>query len=430
MIKNSFHSQDNKEIIPYQLYCPACDCSLEDHYTIKCPIHLHLVQSKYFTPHFLNRKWSGIWKYTHWLPIKKPGFGDSGPVTYQSEQLARELNLKRLYVSFNGYWPEQQAFVKSCTFKEYEALVTFQRLEDHNLKGIYLASAGNTARAFAQVAQGVNKRSILFVPETSLSNLWTIDQNNSNIVLVTLNSQSDYTDAIQLASHFSDIEGYVPEGGARNVARRDGMSTVMYDHVARFDRLPDHYFQGIGSGTGAIAAWEGAKRFITLGNYGNTLPQLHLGQNHPYDPIVHAWQQKIRNFDLEMLVENPREKIHSISATMLSNRTPPYSIPGGLFDALVETQGEMYSASNNEVNTAVKLFMETEEIDIVPEAGVALASLIQAIETHKIHNEDTILLNITGGGFTRLQEDYSIHPISPTFHYKNLEDIKEIKNLF
>jgi len=46
---------------------------------------------------------------------------DSGPVTYRSTELAAELGLNNLYISFNGYWPEKGAFIKTCSFKELEA---------------------------------------------------------------------------------------------------------------------------------------------------------------------------------------------------------------------------------------------------------------------------------------------------------------------
>jgi cysteate synthase len=60
---------------------------------------------------------------------------------------------------------------------------------------------------------------------------------------------NDYTDAINLAGRIVKLPGMVPEGGARNVARRDGMGTMMLDAAVTIGKMPDHYFQAVGSGT-------------------------------------------------------------------------------------------------------------------------------------------------------------------------------------
>jgi cysteate synthase len=64
--------------------------------------------------------------------------------------------------------------------------------------------------------------------------------------------KGDYYDAINVA-HITGKPDFVPEGGAKNVARRDGAGTVMLDATLTMKHLPDHYFQAVGSGTGGIA---------------------------------------------------------------------------------------------------------------------------------------------------------------------------------
>jgi cysteate synthase len=110
---------------------------------------------------------------------------------------------------------------------------------------------------------------------------------------------------------------------------------------------------------------------------------------------------------------NANELINQVHATMLTNRSPPYSILGGVFDALTDTSGVMYGITNDELHSAQQLFLDLEEIDIVPEAAVAVASLSKAIEQKTINRNDTILINITGGGIERLKEDTEFYPITP-----------------
>jgi len=55
-------------------------------------------------------------------------------------------------------------------------------------------------------------------------------------------------------------------GGARNIARRDGMGTTVLSAADCIGRIPDVYFQAVGSGTGAIAAHEANERLLEDGD--------------------------------------------------------------------------------------------------------------------------------------------------------------------
>src|SRR5208283_1127819 len=104
-------------------------------------------------------------------------------------------------------------------------------------------------------------------------------------------------------------------------------------------RIPDHYFQAVGSGTGAIAAWEMNLRLVEDGRYGGEMTKLHLAQNAPFTPMADAWEAGSRTL---AAVPDGRRLSRSIRARVLANRTPPYAIAGGLFDALADTRGLMY----------------------------------------------------------------------------------------
>ncbi|MHA1650581.1 MAG: cysteate synthase [Candidatus Helarchaeota archaeon] len=409
----------------YQLYCPYCNNYLEEHYTLDCLNHSVLIRSVYNTKKFTVQKLKGLWKYVEWLPVYRPLNIDSGPITYKSDALVKELRLESLYISFNGYWPEKGANVKSCTFKEYEALATLPRVIQTGNKGLYVASAGNTARSFAYISHLTKIPVVLFVPEQNINHFWVPEDNTGPITLITLQKGNDYTETCRIAARLigalTNNSGYVPEGGAKNIARRDGMASVLYDAVHIIKKLPHYYFQAIGSGTGGISVWEAALRFREDGRFGNYLPELHLSQNLPYAPIVHAWNLNSREIIPERDMPNAEEQIKQVHATMLTNRSPPYSIPGGVFDALTDTNGQMYGITNDELHQAEKLFLDLEGIDIVPEASVAVASLIKAVEQETINKKGIILLNITGGGIERLKEDVDLPSITPALKVANAD---------
>ena len=399
-------------ISKYRIRCVSGGEYISDVTSLSCPSgHDSLLRTEYSSRKLRLAPHDGIFRYLCWLPVTTPLLPSGGPVTFTSTRLSRELGLSRLAVSFSGYAPEHHASLTTGSFKELEALATLQRLWELGKKIPVIASAGNTGRAFAGLSAQYGKPVVVVVPSRALSRLWTTTP-AQDVFLVAV--EGDYTDAIAVSTVLATVPGCVPEGGAKNVARRDGMGTTLLDAAVTLGRIPDHYFQGVGSGTGAIAAWEAALRLIGDGGYGTKLPCLHLAQNRPFTPMVSAWQQRRRTIQPEIDMPDAPNAIQEVMSPVLTNRSPPYGIAGGLFDALQATDGKMYAVSNDEGKKAMALIRDTLEIDPDPAAAIAAAALMQAAEAGTVGPEDSILLNITGGGYERIQEDYTLCPIEPS----------------
>ncbi|VVB89384.1 Cysteate synthase [uncultured archaeon] len=395
----------------YKLACTGCGGAFDDD-RLKCPNDSGLLRTSYRSRQLVLKNVPGMGKFHDWLPVQEIITSDSGPITYKSTELASELGLDNLFISFNGYWPEKGAFIKTCSFKELEAIPTIQRLRNSG-KALVLASAGNTARAFAHISALTGVKVYIVVPASGIARLWLPEEPTDSIHIIQMGKNCDYTDSIHLAERLSSLPGVMAEGGARNVARRDGMGTVMLDASVYMRRMPDHYFQAIGSGTGGIAAWEASLRLLGDGRFGKRLPELHLSQNLPFAPMYHAWNAGRREIIKDIDMPDAKNLIHGMYADILSNREPPYSMAGGVYDAMCSTGGTMYGIPNNEARSAQTLFERNEGIDILPPAGVAVASLIQAVNEQKVDAGDHIVLNITGGGVKRLEMDYNLFNIEP-----------------
>jgi len=370
----------------------------------------------------------GIYRFADWLPVSRMLQGSSAPVTYKSEGLATRLGLKNLYITFSGYWPEKGALMTTCSFKETEAYSVCGRLDPNQGKILVVASAGNTARAFAKVCSENNIPLLLCVPEDNLDALWFEKPLNSCVKLVASRTGSDYFDAIHLSNLACQCEGFIAEGGAKNVARRDGMGTTMLSATTFIGEIPDYYFQAVGSGTGAIAAWEANLRLIEDGRFGNKLMKLMVSQNRPFVPMMNAWKANSRNM-LPFDDETARKEVEMIDAKVLSNRKPPYPPVGGLFDALSETGGEVLATTNEELREAAALFLQLEGNDIHPAAAVAVASLMQAVDENKIEPEAIVMLNITGGGEERMKKGKTLHYLTPSEVFDinpSLETVKTV----
>jgi cysteate synthase len=289
-----------------------------------------------------------------------------------------------------------------------------------------VASAGNTARAFARVCSDNNIPLLLSVPEDNLNALWFDRPIKDNVKLIASRKGGDYFDSIHLSNLACQLEGFIPEEGAKNVARRDGMGTTVLSAATFIGKIPDYYFQAVGSGTGAIAAWEANLRLIEDGHFGNHKMKLMVSQNLPFKPIYDAWQKKSRDL-LPFLDHEARQQVEEIDAKVLSNRRPPYSLTGGLFDALTDTKGEVLLANNEQAREAAKLFEKSEGIDIHPAAAIATATLMDSVKKGKVEKNATVMLNITGGGEERFKKENELICLKPSLVFEIDPDFNEVK---
>lgn len=369
----------------------------------------------------------GLYTFADWLPISRALEGSSSPVTYRSKGLGKRLGVSGLYITFSGYWPEIGASMKTGSFKETEAYSVCARLQPDEKRVLVVASAGNTARSFARVCSDNNIPLLLCVPEDNVNSLWFDEPIRDHVKLVASRSGGDYFDAIHLSNVAVQLEKFVAEGGAKNVARRDGMGTTVLSAVTTIGAIPDYYFQAVGSGTGAIAAWEANLRLIADGRFGSNKMKLMVSQNLPFKPIYDAWKAGSRAM-LPLDDDTARKQVEMILAKVLSNRKPPYSLKGGLYDALMDTNGDVLLATNEEAVEAAGIFEETEGIDIQPAAAVATASLISAVREKLIEKNALIMLNITGGGEKRFMMDKKLYNLKPSLVFDINPDTEEVKN--
>lgn len=392
-----------------------------------------LVRAIYETKKFTPREdLDGIYRYANWMPINHVLKKSCAPVTYKSKGLAHHFGLDNLYITFSGYNPKIGAKMSTCSFKETEAFSVCARLPKDCKQTLVVQSAGNTARAFAQVCSDNNIPIVICVPADNFRDLWFRSKLNSCVKMIATPSGSDYFDAIALGDKICQSPKYFAEGGAKNVARRDGMGTTVLSAVEVIGRIPDAYFQAVGSGTGAIAAWENNLRLIEDGRFGNHKMKLFVSQNTPFTLMYDTWKAQQRQL-VDYTPEQSRRDAEVILAKVLSNRKPPYSLAGGLFDALMDTGGDFFKVTNDDIVRWMLMFRNLEGFDIFPAAATAVASLAQAVESGQVKKEDVIMINVTGGGSLGAQSkgyfvkepDMIIDPSLPAE-----EIIKKVDSLF
>jgi cysteate synthase len=400
----------------YCVVCPVCGWRAPDDGTVLvCPgVHeAALLQADYQgAPFTTDDDQSGLYRYRRWLPIRRQLPGATTTQVYQSTRLGRFLGLRRLWVAFSGHWPERSCEMETGTFKDLEASIVLSRLPD-DCPALVVPSAGNTAAAFAALASKHRVPCVVVVPARGLRKI-VLRRSLASWVKVIALEEADYADAITFAETLCRELGGVLEGGTKNIARRAGLSTVFLAAMEKLERMPDFYFQGVGSGAGAIAVHEAARRWSGA-QTGSTappprLPRLMLCQNAELAPLYDSWRREAYG------AETPGDEVLGYEATSrcfadeLTNRFPPYAVRGGVRDCLIESRGDMCVADGLAAGEASQLFRRLEGIDIEPAAAVAVACLEQAVATRRVAADDLVLLNITGGGRQKLAQERDLSP--------------------
>jgi cysteate synthase len=288
--------------------------------------------------------------------------------------------------------------MKSGTFKELEAYSVLGRVPlDAGV--MVVASAGNTAASFAAASfaaagQGLEFPCVLVVPEHALPAVAATGKFAEEIRVVALRDGT-YNDAISFSARMAgSSQEFFLEGGTRNVGRRDGLAVVALAAYEEMGTLPEVYVQAVGSGAGALAVHEAAQR-INAANADSGLPHLLLCQNSEFAPLHRAWREG-------ECAPSDRSAQHEVYAPELVNSAPPYSVHGGIRNALTQTSGDVLVANRASATSAAAIFEDAEGIDIAPAAAVAVACLRDAVESHRIPADARVLLNITGGGRKRV----------------------------
>lgn len=383
----------------YRLRCTGCGETFpDDGVRLDCPNDhpAALLRTEYDERSFVVGDEPSIRRYDRWLPRGRDIATAAQTAVYRSEGLGQRLGLDNLWIAFNGWWPERGATMRTATFKEFEAYSVLARIGADESRTLVVASAGNTAAAFADACSVNDIPLVIIVPAGAFERVASIARIGPSVKIVAL-EDAEYEDAIAFSRQLGAEDEFILEGGVRNVARRDGLGIVLLAAVDAMGTIPGYYFQAVASAAGALGVRETAQRLVADGRFGRHIPQLMLAQNVPFTPLYDAWSAGAPVL-IERSVADAKRQIAQIGAQVLSNQTPPYAIAGGVREALDESNGSVYAIENNAMLDAMMLFAELEGIDIDPEAGIATAALLRAVADGSIDRGRSVLLNVTGGG--------------------------------
>lgn len=343
----------------------------------------------------LPRQVRNLADWSQWLcfPPVCPDHAAEVAVVHNHE-LSEQLGLPELRLLVSGEAPEHGATLRSGSFKEFEAIGTLSRFSALDGPLPVIASAGNSALAALEIGNRYGLPAVLVVPDGVTLGSRTPAGPRGPLVIRLLHGS--YADAKALAASLvAHGEGrLLADGGFRNVARRQGLALPFLSAVRQLGEIPDVYVQAVGSGCGALAVLESCPSLIAAG-LGHRPPRLLLIQNHPYAPIVEAFRHNGDQLP-DWSAAEQRARISAISARVLSSQDIPYHQPGGLRQALLETNGLVEAVSNAQIAKAQQLLLRFLGLRVCEASGAALAGLALAAAERRLDGHARILLHITG----------------------------------
>lgn len=354
--------------------------------------------------------------YRSWLPFEMVRNLPSLRIgCVSSPDLAREMGLSELWLLVSGFAPEVGADLPTCTFKTLEAVGVMLRVLSYSDRTLIVSSAGNAGCAVLEFGARWNVPAVVVVPESAAPGLYTSVSGGDRAPLLICLRGATYPDAIAMVGRMTERFGerVVREGGAYNVARRDSMGVPVLRAAQAMGKIPDHYFQAVGSGTGGIAAHEAATRLAAAGFPGGPM-RLHLVQNVPFTPMVDAWTRGADEV-APMSREDILERLAQTYTSVLANSTPPYGVRGGVRDVLRESGGDMIAVTNDEARAGHDAIADAHGFDPFAEAGAAFAALRRAVAAGDVGADESVLVHLTGAGWAASIDDLERRPYAP--HY-------------
>ena len=125
--------------------------------------------------------------------------------------------------------------------------------------------------------------------------------------------------------------------------------------------------------------------------------RVYVAQNKPFTLMHDSFKADSRAL-VDLTPEQGRHEAEIVLAKVLTNRKPPYSLAGGLYDVLKASGGDTFLADNNDIMYWMIQYRNLEGYELLPAACVAVTALAKAIEEGKVRKDEYIMLNCTGGG--------------------------------
>lgn len=352
------------------LFMECNECGHRQAYQSLAPTICEQCKSAWVEPHYdyasfkrellrgLPGRAFNLWRYHEVLPVCAPPEVDcavGGTPLRQPLHFAEALNLRRLYFKDERYGPTN-------SFKDRQAAVAVQVMQEADVHELVIASTGNAAVAYAAAcAQAGIKLWVFLTSMVPPEKLREVALFGAEVVKVS----GTYDQTKQIASDFAQRRNLLIDRGASSLASRESMKTIAYEIVEQLGwQAPDWYIQSVSGGLGPLGVYHGFQELFAMGLIDH-LPKLAVVQADGCSPMVRAF--KAGKSVAEPVIPETRIAI-------LSTGDPGKSYTY-LWKLIGKYGGTMESVSDAKAWAAMKQVAKTDGVSVEPAAAVAFAGL-------------------------------------------------------
>jgi threonine synthase len=342
--------------------------------------------------------WRGVWKYFGMIPIWNEAniisLQEGETVLLDCGRLAKALDLKSLYVKFDGLNP-------TGSFKDRGMTVGVSQAKERGFKHLICASTGNTSASLAAYSARANLLCTVLIPKGKIA-IGKIAQAiayGAEVVQV----EGNFDDCLRMAREISEAHQDVLLLNSLNPFRIEGQKTASFEITQQLGFVPDNVILPMGNGGNISSLWKGFNEVAEFAFIDGVekekqrrLPRMVGIQAEGAAPIARAFLSKRKTIEQ---VSDPHTEASAI------NIGSPVSSSKAL-SAIYDSSGAADFVSDEEIFNAQRLLASKEGLFVEPASAAPIAFLSKiskkessfAREQFEQMKESTIVCIGTGNG--------------------------------
>lgn len=335
-----------------------------------------------------------LWRYAALLPIADPPAHVAVGWTplLRAPRLGAALGIERLYVKDDTRNP-------TLSFKDRPVAIALARALELGLDTIACASTGNLAGAVAAAAAQRGLRAFVFVPETTEpGKIASAAAYGAHVVRV----RGTYDQVNRLCGRLADEHRW----GFVNFTLRpyyaEGSKTLLFECAEQLGwELPHHVVVPVGSGALLTRTATAVAQLRATGLVNGEHCHIHAAQPAGCAPVSDA---VLDNWRAVAPVRTPATIARSLAIGAPADGD-------GSVEVVRASHGSAASVSDDDIRGATALLAATEGVFVEPAGGVVVATARELARRGVFHNDETVVLYLTGNGHKQEPVELSLREV-------------------
>lgn len=335
---------------------------------------------------------SDLWNWKDFLPVNPPD--EVRRLRVGATPIIR-TDFLMSEVGIMDVWLKDDRLNPSGSLKDRASAVGLAHAIAIESDVIAAASTGNAASSLATLAASCNMPVVLFVPEAAPeAKLVQLLIHGAHVVRI----RGTYDDAFDVCAKICETHDWYSRNTATNPFLTEGKKTVILEALYQMNwALPDIVMVPVGDGCILGAVHKGLVDLEDAG-FIDRMPRLFGVQAKGAAPLIDGKPAlkaiEVSSFADSIAVGLPRDQMKALRAVK-------------------ETRGEWVAVSDDDIRQAMVLLAQKVGIFSEPAGAAALAGLIEARQEGRIHEQDTVLVLVTGHGLKDIKSAFSAVPQAP-----------------